>query len=239
MSFSDLKTALGRLDSKIEAACGRRLFDEITIQEPAGELGELYFSRLVSWSYVVLNEAGALPLNYLRSLLRVSDPEALEVVNSTRQTVINLRTVQAHNLPPTDSSNQHKARQASIWISQHGGDPPNWALCCEALASQMLKLINNVESAWVRATSDSSDRTQTVEGLVQRADQTWEAHTFDGMIESAAQELGIDGLDVVAYRADHLEEWRNLTAYFVDRESAKRSVAIAIRNQLAEYFVHS
>lgn len=236
MSFAILKAALVTFASRLERDCGRSLIDPVTVDEPPDNVTELDFMKLVNWSYVATNEAAQMPLRYVGTLMRVSKPEQHAVVSDVRRLILNLRTAQAHNLPDSNESNRHKARQAKIWLDQNGGEPRDWSRCCAALLQRLTLMMKAFDDTWADATANEEDKRQNVLRLLQAVDATWEPHIFDDMVRSVAAELDLDGLDVVVYRQARLETWRQLAGYFDNRSAAERWVKEAIHKELAALF---
>jgi hypothetical protein len=56
------------------------------------------------------------------------------------------------------------------------------------------------------------------------------------MVESAAGDIGLSGLDYIRYRESRLHKWRELTGFFESREHAEAAMSAAIRRELAHLF---
>ncbi|WP_166038800.1 hypothetical protein [Sphingosinicella sp. YJ22] len=72
--------------------------------------------------------------------------------------------------------------------------------------------------------------------LVLAIDNAWPAHHFDSMLDEAAIEIGIKGLDIAVYRNKRLERWQDLVACFHSPEEAREGLRRAIRAELVMVF---
>lgn len=237
MRFGDVKEELESLRECLRESTGSELFDEITVDEPVGHGDELDFFRLVVWGYVMLNEAGAVAIKHLCSMLRISDPSEMKKVSRIREDVHNLRTARTHNLPIGVKSNDHKRRQAEVWVFENGGDPPNWNQCCDVLCQNLATLLRSLLLVWKRSVDSTEDRALSIEQLKMAVDRNWPAHEFDPLVEEAAMALGISGLDIPKFRGAHLDSWRSYLEFFHDTQTARVAIAAVIHNELEARFV--
>jgi hypothetical protein len=88
----------------------------------------------------------------------------------------------------------------------------------------------------MQLTSEKEDAATAVTDLMIAVDREWPPHVFDRMIESAASNIGLSGLDYLRYRESRLERWRELTGFFEGREHAETALNAAIRQELEELF---
>jgi hypothetical protein len=89
---------------------------------------------------------------------------------------------------------------------------------------------------WNQVTADKDDAASVVGDLVLAIDREWPPHAFDRMLETAANDIGLSGLDCVKYRQSRLEKWRELTGFFESREHAEAAMSAAIRRELESVF---
>jgi len=146
------------------------------------------------------------------------------------------RTVQVHNLSPENRSDEYKKRQADIWLTQNGGDPIEWGTCCRSLCMEVATAIESVANKWRQMTTSKEDAEPAIMELNLIVDREWPPHDFDRMVESAAIEIGLKGLDCVKYRESRLDGWRQLVTLFETREHAQAAVNAAIRRELQRVF---
>lgn len=73
-------------------------------------------------------------------------------------------------------------------------------------------------------------------GLVEAVNRQWPAHLFDRMLEDAATELGILGMDYPVYRGMRIDDWKKLAECFQSREHAEMALRRAIRIDLGAKF---
>jgi hypothetical protein len=132
--------------------------------------------------------------------------------------VNNLRSVRVHNLSPENKRDDYKKRQAHIWLIRNGGEPPDWSNCCRSLSSEVSLAIRQLTKKWVQVTANKEDAGSVVSELMIAIDREWPPHAFDRMIEDAASDIGLSGLDCVKYRESRLDRWRELTGFFEGRE---------------------
>lgn len=215
---------------------GREVVESITVPQPNGVKDELYFNKLVAWSYVALVEAFPAPLRQLSNVLRATDSEGHRRLVETRDVVQALRTVQSHNLAKKTANNERQRLLTEAWFVINGGSPLQWETCCTALCTQVLEALRALRAVWVQLTLGEEDRSIFLARLLEAIDTEWPAHTFDAAVADAATALGFKDFDVVAYRQTRIEHWRKLAALFPDREAATQAMERAISQELTAIF---
>ncbi len=208
----------------------------VTIDTPVPPEDELYFFKVVTWSYAFLIEAGQPAFKELSNLLKTADPVKARANGDHHRVINNLRTKITHNLPGENKNNEKTRRQVEIWLLENGGQPLDWTACCRALCGTVLDVINNMKWCWERAIGTDDDRRNAVAQICDAAENYWPAHSFDLMVTEAATELGLTGFDAVAYRMTRCERWRELGGCFATRNDAAVAVARAIHNELRQIF---
>jgi hypothetical protein len=236
VTFAELKSVCDQFRSLLHATTGRELVDPVSVDEPHDPYDELHFVKLVSWCYVFLFEASQPTARYVLSLLRTASPEDHRLVSSTFENVNNLRTVRTHNLLLQNKRDDYKKRQAHIWLIQNGGNPPDWANCCRSLSIEVTMAVERLLRKWGEVTASEDDAASIVRELVIAVDREWPPHTFDRIVEAAAAQIGLSGLDYVKYRESRLERWRGLVGFFETREHAVAAISSAIRVELEQLF---
>jgi hypothetical protein len=236
MSFAQLKRDCDGFRSRLRQATGRELIDVVSVDEPKEPQDELHFIKLVSWCYVFIFEASQPAARYVVSLLRTADPDEHKAVNSVFENVNNLRTVRVHNLSTESRRDDYKKRQAHIWLIQNGGDPHDWPSCCRSLYREVTSAVHCLMAKWDRVTANDDDAASIGRELMLAIDREWPPHTFDRIVEAAATDIGLSGLDCVRYRENRLDRWRELVGFFESREHAEAAMAAAIRLELEQLF---
>jgi len=236
VTFSALKVACDQFRTLLHATTGRELVDPISVDEPHEPYDELHFIKLVSWSYVFLFEASHPATRHVLSLLRTGSPEDHRLVSSAFENVNNLRTVRAHNLLPESKRDDYRKRQAHIWLIRNGGDPLDWVSCCNSLSIEVTTAVERLIRKWSELTANEDDAASTVRELVITVDREWPPHAFDRIVEGAAGQVGLSGLDYVKYRESRLERWRELVGFFETQEHAVVAITSAIRLELEQLF---
>jgi hypothetical protein len=236
MSFVILKSACDGFRTLLRQDTGRDLIDAVSVDEPKEPEDELHFLKLVSWCYVFMFEASQPSTKHILSLLRKANPESHRAISLTFETVNNLRTVRVHNLLAESRRDDQKRIQAHIWLLQNCGDPLDWPCCCRALSNEVTSAIDRLVEKWNQVTADKDDAASAVGDLMLAIDREWPPHAFDRMVETAANDIGLSGLDYVKYRQSRLKEWRELTGFFESRDHAEAAMSAAIRRELEHVF---
>ncbi|PSJ53128.1 hypothetical protein [Pseudaminobacter soli (ex Li et al. 2025)] len=236
MSFEALAQSAERLRNTLQASTGRNLVADVSLTPPDANGGEAAFIKSVLWGYVLWYEACQPAGRHLMSIVRNSSPRDQQVAARAFQDVQNLRTFHAHNLLPSDKSDQYKLSQAQAWLVQNGGSERDWDRCTAKLCSELAAALDILCTHWNIVTACPEDEVTAVQGLIDALEREWEPHLFDRMIEEVATSLGLSGLDPVKYRKKRLEDWRKITDCFWDRMSAETAVRRAIQQEMVITF---
>jgi hypothetical protein len=89
---------------------------------------------------------------------------------------------------------------------------------------------------WSTAISNEDDRKIALSQLILSAEQKWEAHQFDRIVEIIADRIKLTGFDATSYRKLRLPKWQELVKCFESRESAETGIARAIEAELMILF---
>jgi hypothetical protein len=236
MSFAQLRSACDAFRGLLRESTGRELIHAVSVDEPKEPHDELHFMKLLSWCYVFIFEASQPSVRYILSLLRTADPNDHKVVTLAFENVNNLRTVRVHSLSPESKRDDYKKRQAQIWLVQNGGNPTDWASCCSALCGEITSAVHRLAEKWIQVTASSDDTASVIQELTIIINREWPPHAFDRIIESAATDIGLLGLDCVRYRESRLDRWRELASFFESREHAQAAMNTVIRQELKQLF---
>lgn len=204
-----------RVCLRVPGAC-----DEISVPLPSDFNGELSFIRLVSWSYVLVNEAARVPLPYLMEL------PPLRSVGVLKRDVGYLRTFIAHNLNFAEKRDAKTEMAVHTWFRGACGqgsprEEGHFSASCQSLAEQIRSALDGSLSA-CDLLDDAVDGDRLVEDLVQRIDVNWPAFAFDRFVLDAVTRIGNPGIDLAGFRSKRIDVWRKAlaSAAFEDRERA-------------------
>lgn len=235
ISFPSVRDAVLDLADRIETSTQRKLVEPVTVPEPEEPMDELHFVRLVSWSYVLFNEAGAPIFREIARFMKSSLPEASRTYQDGRRDVDALRTDLAHNLPPGSGGNERKVRLVQAWfaINRVDGD---WPAACQALLATVKDMIGHLRAAFNLMCDNGEGGATCPLDLLEAIDRTWAPHEFDAVIVKVAEDLGLPPFDVPAFRKGHQEEWSKLASLFESREGAEVIVGRIVRTALESIF---
>lgn len=237
VNFEDVRAEMQLLSAAInDQFAGGDVVDSISVPEPSGVKDELYFRKLVSWSYVALVEAFPVAFRQITALLRSSDKASHTRISETKEAVQAIRTLQSHNTVRQSASNERQKNVAEAWIVMNGGNPFTWEGACINLCVQIVDLLNTLRLTLLDVLRNEEDRSTFVSALKVAIDGDWPAYLFDGIVQSAADSLGLGEFDVVAYRKIHFENWRKLAALFCDRQAAIEAITRVIFQELRATF---
>ena len=208
MNFGALSAKYLQLRQRLAIHFGPTALADITIPPPSGSSDELSFIRLVGWVYVLLQETGKVPLNFLKQLPPISSSEKI------LPEVERLRTWSSHNLYLSKDNDLKTLKIAQGWFKRCCGvGTPNsenhWDACFSKLCADTLGLLTNAIEACDALDSDV-DGSRLIADLQRRLNRNWEAYRFDTYVQSAVAQLGFSGFDLVSFRKRHLDNWRAL-----------------------------
>lgn len=237
INFVNLKKHVSEIEALCCAQLGSKEIDSISLDEPEAPYDELYFRKIVAWSYGLLFESGVF-FRFSRNLVRSSNPNAYQVLQDASDLVRSARTVHGHNLRPDRPSDQNTLRKYGIWMIEVGGTPTDWEKCILTLVRNVCDALAGIKAVWVEKCSESWSRKQIVDAYFEDKRDHWEAHEFDRFIESAALRVGLSNFDCVKFRNSNgrLERWRRLVCCFGTRQSAEEAVGRAILRELTDVF---
>ena len=212
------------------------LFSPISVDEPTAPEDELHFLKLVSWTYILFVECFPILYKQIGSTIRVSDAATFKRINEIQQNIQALRTFQGHNLLANSASDQRKISLVTIWRQNYGGSPIIWSNCCTALCDQTIEILKYLEVAISKIFMDQEDASQFNNDLRFTVERNWEPHEFDRIVDDAAKEIGIEGIDVVKYRDSRIKIWRDTVSLFSVRAEANIAVSRSIKEELNQKF---
>lgn len=217
-----------RTDMHVQGACR-----DLSVPLPADFADELAFYRLVNWAYIVLAEAGKLPISFLIAL------PPLRTTSGLRADVGKMRTFVAHNLDIKSPSDLKTRSFAHNWfrIACGVGTPiaaAHFAKCCDYLAIKLDGVLTGAIEACDEL-DDPDAGPSLVTDLRNRIELQWEGHRFDPIVAEAAAVLGNPGLDLLAIRGRHLDSWRK-TLMTADEDQRKIALKLKIEATLIAEF---
>lgn len=232
---SDLHSLVDSVNASFNS---RNVCDEITITPPGLPKDELFFTRLVAWSYVVLNEALPVLTKQLVSIMRQSEPATHKNFQDTKNIIECMRTFQSHNLPPTSKRNEDKIRDVKIWQSVNGGSPFSWETACDALCNAVHIVIRDLGRIWSVISMDQVDKEAFLESLSEAYEKDWPAHLYDPLVEKSATSIGLVGFNATEFRKrqGNVDTWRKIAILFDERSTAEAAVERAIKADLIKIF---
>lgn len=183
---------------------------EIASDIPENDNDELSFQKLVAWSYIFQNEISKTHISFFKSLREIHIPKYTHA----------LRTNGSHNLSLDNKQNIKIRKIAHQWFKGVCGEfspdtPEEWELCFNSLANDMITLISELTDS-CKLLEDVNDGKHNLQELQKRIKKHWEGFQFDGYVEDAIDSLGYGGIEVVKFRNQHLETWRELVKTSTD-----------------------
>ena len=235
MTFNDVKAAAEWFTELIIARSGRALVDEVTVPEPCEPFDKLYFVRLVSWGYVLFNEAGSTIFRELARLMKSSNPEVARAYHDGKRDIEVLRTSHSHNLPDGNSSNEKTKRLAEAWLLNNGGRD-NYPSHCVALLQILQMMIGSLQDTFVHLTEDNEMSPTGLDQLLLAVDRAWPPYLFDEIVREIAIEIGLPTLDAASFRKLHQDNWVKHASLFPERPDATSAMRRVIRADLSRIF---
>ena len=235
MTFAELRGDAQGLAELIATRSGRPLVSSITVPEPQEPPDELHFVRLVSWGYVLLNEAGGATFKELARLLKSGRPDLSPVFQQGRRDLDALRTAFAHNLPAESSANERTRGIAEAWLIQHGA-PRDWPRCCIELQQTLRAIVGALREAFLLVCDSEGGSDNGMARMLESIDRSWPPHLFDQLVADSARDLGLPPIDAVAFRKTRQEKWAGLAGLFADRDDAALALRRVIRAEIESVF---
>lgn len=211
MTFAALNAAVVDLRNSLTSFAGGKALAEITVRPPSRDNDEASFLRLVSWSYVLLFEAGRVSVPYLIELPSGVDGTGSEA-QETKELVHDLRTWSFHNLGLSNSRGLEMSRNVQRWFVKTCQQcPPEagvaWQRCFLELSSRVQEVVEHCQGAMTSVLSSEDDGEATTQDLQRRVERTWMPAEFHKLVSDAAYRLGIT-VDCVAFTNRKSGGWR-------------------------------
>lgn len=229
MTFRDLSRAAQELADIIADRTGRPLVVAVTVPEPEEPLDELHFVRLVSWGYVLINEAGNTVFKELARFLKSTTPEVSQTYQDGRRNIEALRTSFFH------LADERTKRVAEAWLLQNG-DSSDWLTQCTVLQHTLSNMLDALRGAFLRLCEEADDQRTGLKQLLAAVDKAWAPYLFDDLVSEIADEIGLPPLDAVAFRKPRQERWAQLASVFMTREDGSIALRRIIRAELQMTF---
>ena len=211
MKFTELNAAVVELRNLLCSFVDDKAIGEIIIRPPVDESDEASFVRLVNWSYVLLFEAGRVPIPYLLKMPSAL-PETECQLQQARGMVRSLRTWSSHNIGFETESDKNVHQQVYGWFMGQGfmGPPDSreaWQVCFEGLCTEVCTIVNHCRGAITRVLSAADEKDDFIADLRHRIDRNWPAYKFEELVSDACSRLGFN-LDVRKFCQPKLAKWR-------------------------------
>ena len=233
MTFSALNVAVADLRRSLTSFVGPNVLAEVTVRPPVDGDGEISFLRLVAWSYVLLFEAGRIPILFL---LRSSG--AYQGQQKSMELIRSLRTWSFHNLGLDSDRDLELSRRVEHWfLDTCGQSPPQEQASWDACFDNACGLVADVVRQCQRAVADmlsSDDRGAVTADLLRRVERSWPPHEFDALVGDLAIRVGVP-VDAAKFRRRRLEAWRAFLLDLPDDDDPAEAVARLIERDLLEY----
>ena len=235
--FSKLEEQVSRIENLCSPIVGEKVLQRISLDQPKLPFDELYFIKLVAWSYALIFETGIF-FRFSKNLLRASDANAYGRYQRITEFIRTARTVQAHNLKREHRSDQRILRNYDIWMLESGGNPIDWAKCIETLVDSLRSTLIDIEKLWITQCGEEWSQRHLVEQYLGDCVTHWEAHEFDSLVATAAEEIGLEDFNSAAFRKEsgRLDRWRKLVGFFGTRRSAEEAIGRAILREITDIF---
>ena len=238
MSFAALNASAVDLRNSLRSFVGEGAFDEVTVAPPASQDDETSFLKLISWSYVLVFEAGRVSIGYLLQLPSGKHDSATDL-NASRELVHDLRTWSFHNLGFVSDRDRSISRRVRLWFIQTcGACPPHskngWRLCFLALCNEMQAIVEHCQGAMTTVLSAADDGEATTSDLRKRIDRAWPAPEFHRLINDAALRLGIV-IDPKKFCDRRIAAWRKYLECLPDIDDSESHLLRMMERDLLAY----
>ena len=238
MTFATLNATVVELRNSLRSFVGEDAIAEITIAPPARQEDETSFLKLVSWSYVLVFEAGRVSIRYLLQLPSEREVSRAEL-NDARDLVHDLRTWSFHNVGFLSDQGRAVSKRVRRWFIETSGTcPPNnsdgWSSCFLALCSQVQTMMDHCQGAITTVLVGPDDGVAATADLRQRIDRAWPAYEFHSLVEDAAIRLSIN-LDAKRFCEGRLTAWRKHLECLPDSADTRGDVLRLIERDLLAY----
>ena len=236
MQFSELREAVDALRRAFRSYdIGEDALSDIHIRQPAKDDDEASFMRLVSWSYVLLFEAGRVSIPYLMKLSTITDGST-EDLEKARKSVHDLRTWISHNVGFSSEREAAMSRRVSDWFLRRCDqiEPRStcsWKTCFGHLCQDVGTIVKHCQKALDSIVRDKDD----VDDLRRRIDRSWPTERFDGLVRDACLLLGITCVDVPKFRSRQLARWREVVDTVPTEDDPMETVTRIIERDLLNH----
>ena len=234
MTFSKLNVAVTDLRRSLASFVGPEALLEVSVRPPVDSGGEISFLRLVSWSYVLIFEAGRISIPFL-----LRSVGAYEQQRGSIELIHALRTWSFHNLGLTSNRDLQLSRLVHRWfLSTCGQSPPDehagWNVCFYQLCKLVKEVVDQGQRSVEVVLSSADDGKAVIEDLRFRIERFWPTQKFDPLVGDLAIRMGIR-IDVVKFRAPRLGAWRSFLLNIPEDDDPTEAITRLIERDLLEY----
>ena len=238
MIFAELNAEFVHLRGSLRTFVGEGALEEISVSPPASN-DEASFLRLITWSYILVFEAGRITIPYLLKL-----PSGLEYPQRSpfdaRTLLHDLRTWCSHNLAFEKDHDLAISKRVSLWfIDSCGVNPPirreHWRSCFHALCSEIGKILAHCRGAVAMVLGGREDGEAVITDLRFRLDRNWPAHRFDELVSDAATRIG-QMLDAQRFRETRIAKWREFLETIPQADEPEVQLGRLIERDVLDHF---
>lgn len=221
----------------------------ITLREPPPHPPIHAFYTAISWFYVCVIEAGALHFPFLTERASALKIDTSDALRKFREDVTTFRTILQHNLDLSDPTDAAKLAHCEMWMAtalnravtpaeRFWPNDTDWGTLFEKLCHQAAKFAE-INLATIIELAKDPFGSDVVAMWAIRCTRCIPAFKFDRIAQEAATDLGLEFLDVVRLRKNHLEKWNRQLRFLqesLDIEAEARKVVEAtLLNEAASY----
>lgn len=179
---------------------------------------ESSFSQTISWFYILYNEIGRDKLPFLVEKFGLYAAEQEDAAKQHLEIIQNLRTYFQHNLK-LDSKEDQKTRQICFdWFKATCGnespvDSDEWFKCLVTVLDETHRFFGSLNMCLIGIGEDDSS-TEIVEQWRYRITRSHSPHQFDNIVNIAAQDMGLNHIDPIAFRKRFYDKWKKQLANY-------------------------
>ena len=238
LSFQELNDDYVMLRGSLTTFVGDSALTEITVRPPVSD-DEASFLRLISWSYVLVFEAGRISIPYLLKLPH-DGTTVQSGLNDSVRLIHDLRTWSFHNLGFTHERDIGISTRVRRWFISNGGqDPPNnissWGACFETLCMEARGILTRCKSAFEMILAGTEGGQDIIDDLKRRIELNWPAHKFDELTQDAVTRIG-QTLDVPKFRQSRIGKWREFLETVAPDDEPQACLIRLIERDVIDYY---
>ncbi len=190
---------------------GQGVFDNLSLRMPSFVPAELGFLRMVSWLYVLYQEAGGVNVDFLSERLPVYDLDPDGKLHRHLGIVQELRTFLQHNLDPGKTQNRQIQENCERWFRSQCNTPvpaeeEQWNRCLIGLLNEALEFLKALRNC-IRDIEQDESCEQIIHEWDFRRKRYHPAHEFDELIARVGRDMGRESIEPVRLRKRFYDKW--------------------------------